>query len=235
MRIPNILKYLPVAGFTLASTTFVKSHYSNIENQSQFDALQKSIDENIELNKTLRKSLESINEDRELIINNLNELKENHNTIQEKLEQISETNSNNAECISTSQKLLTELSDKYNTIIDSIKKSGGNDGNNFLDSNILETLNDYISSLTPLETLSFMHICGSIVILFSLFSILTIFYGEFFIQKFSLETKYPKLAKFIQIRRKFQQFYLITQFLTILAILIVSTIVDLLCFPSLFK
>ena len=209
MRIPNILKYLPVAGFTLASTTFVKSHYSNIENQRQFDALQKSIDENIELNKTLRKSLESINEDRELIINNLNELKENHNTIQEKLEQISETNSNNAECISTSQKLLTELSDKYNTIIDSIKKSGGNDGNNFLDSNILETLNDYISSLTPLETLSFMHICGSIVILFSLFSILTIFYGEFFIQKFSLETKYPKLAKFIQLRIKFQQYYFI--------------------------
>lgn len=234
-----MLKYLPVAAFTLTSTTIVKNHYSNIENKNQIDTLQNSINENIELNKELRRSIESIKEDRESILNNLNDalkgVKENQNTITETLDQISETNANNAECISTSQKLITELSDKYNTILEIIKKSGGNEGNNFLDYNIIESLNNYISSLTPIEILSFMHICGSIVILFSLFSILTIFYGEFFIQKFTLETRYPKLAKFIQLRRKFQQFYLLTQILTILAILIVSTFVDLLHFPSLFN
>ena len=225
MRIPNILKYLPVAAFSLGTT------------DTEFEQ-QNYINKKIELNKELGKSIESIKEDRESILNNLNEalkgVKENHNTIQETLEKISETNTNNAECISTSQKLISELSDKYNTILEIIKKSG-NDGNNFLDFNIIESLNNYISSLTPMETLAFIHISGSIVILFSLFSILTIFYGEFFIQKFSLETRYPKLAKFIQLRRKFQQFYLLMQILTILAILIVSTFVDLLCFPSLFN
>ena len=95
-------------------------------------------------------------------------------------------------------------------------------------------MNNYISSLTPLEALSVLHICGSIVILFSLFFILMIFYGELLIQNFSLEDKYPKLAKFIKLRRNFQQYYLILEFLVILVIIILSTFVDLLYFPTIF-
>jgi len=47
------------------------------------------------------------------------------------------------------------------------------------------------------------------VILASAISIVFIFFGEFLIQRYDLENKYPKLAKFIQLRRKFQRYYLI--------------------------
>ena len=236
MNLQKLLQYLPTAGgFTIRTTGLVKEHLTGIENQRQLDNLRKSIDENIELNKTLRKSLESMNPDREMKLDNLNSIKESHETIQNNLEQITETNINNSENISKAQEVLSQLNDNYNTIIDLIKKSGGNDGNNFIDTNILESINNYINSLTTLETLAVLHICGSLIILFSMFSILSIFYGEFFIQKFSLETRYPKLAKFIKLRRKYQQFYLFTQFLSIFAILIVSTFVDLLFVPSLFN
>ena len=50
-------------------------------------------------------------------------------------------------------------------------------------------------------------LCNQIIIS-SLISIIFIFYGDYLIQKFNIETKYPRLYKFICLRRKFQKYYL---------------------------
>jgi hypothetical protein len=45
--------------------------------------------------------------------------------------------------------------------------------------------------------------------MFILFSLISIIYGDKLIIFFDLENRFPKIAKFIQIRRKFQQYYLL--------------------------
>ena len=59
------------------------------------------------------------------------------------------------------------------------------------------------------------------LILLSLLQIIFIFYGTVILDYLNLETRYPKLAKIIQLRRTFQQFYL---FLNIFIIVIISII-----------
>nr|UEV87025.1 hypothetical protein [Grifola frondosa] len=101
------------------------------------------------------------------------------------------------------------------------KYSGGNSGC----SNYIEPMNDLLSifsSLSYEENLAIIHLSGSISILLSLLSIIFIFYGNIIIDYLQLEVRFPKLAKFIQLRRKFQQFYL---FINILIISVISIII----------
>ena len=58
----------------------------------------------------------------------------------------------------------------------------------------------------------------------SLISIVFIFFGEFLIKRFDLENKYPKLAKIIALRRKFQRYYLILNVIYIAFAVIVETV-----------
>jgi len=55
-----------------------------------------------------------------------------------------------------------------------------------------------------------------------MFSIISVFYGDYLINILNLERKYTKLAKIIQIRRKFRQYYLL---LNILGIIIMTLII----------
>lgn len=87
-------------------------------------------------------------------------------------------------------------------IADKIK---GKDSN-FMSFNF--NLNEFLNSLTRLELFAFISLCFNSVILNALISIVFIWYGEFLIKYFKLETRYPKLAKFIDFRRKLQQYSL---------------------------
>ena len=219
MNIIKFLKLLSIVGFTFAFTNIFNNHNTNLENKIRIEELQRRMLHNadtLEEYKIMRKSLDEINQERELFINNISKLNEDHNTIQNTINKIEENNVINSENISKSTDLINELNGTYDKIVELINKSDGNGTNFTIDSNIFNELNNYISSLGPYDTLLFMHICGSIIILFCLFSILSIFYGEFFIIKFSLESRYPKLAKFIQLRRKFQQYYLFLNFILII-------------------
>ena len=40
-------------------------------------------------------------------------------------------------------------------------------------------------------------------------NIISIYFGEYLITKYKIDERYPKLAKFIQLRRKLQKYYLI--------------------------
>ena len=82
------------------------------------------------------------------------------------------------------------------------------------------------SVLNPIELFENLDIYDKIslsllylnsVIISGLISIIFIFYGDYLINKFQLETRFPKLAKIIQLRRKYQQYYLILSILFILS------------------
>ena len=50
--------------------------------------------------------------------------------------------------------------------------------------------------------------------------------SDFLIKYFELETKFPKLSIFLQLRRKFQTYYLILNFLLIFITLITLIYID---------
>ena len=69
-------------------------------------------------------------------------------------------------------------------------------------------------------------------IIFTLFSIISIFYGEKLITYFDLENRFIKLSKFIQIRRKFQQYYLLLNISLIIIVLLLIIYVNIIEFIS---
>lgn len=66
---------------------------------------------------------------------------------------------------------------------------------------------DWFEGLNGLKKLAVSLIIGKSVIFSALTSIIFIFYGNILIEKYDLEKRYPKLAKLIQLRRKFQKYY----------------------------
>jgi len=73
-------------------------------------------------------------------------------------------------------------------------------------------IDKFISSLSKEELLAFSGLLLNQLILSYVITIIFILYGDYLIERFKLESKYPKLAKFIQFRRKFQSYYLKVSF-----------------------
>nr|YP_009652984.1 hypothetical protein [Taiwanofungus camphoratus]QCG70022.1 hypothetical protein [Taiwanofungus camphoratus]UKQ56133.1 hypothetical protein [Taiwanofungus camphoratus]WRO45223.1 hypothetical protein [Taiwanofungus sp. YW-2023a] len=69
-------------------------------------------------------------------------------------------------------------------------------------------LQKFLESLRKEELLAFSGLLLNSLVLSYVVSIILVLYGEYLIKRFDLENKYPKLAKFIQIRRKLQNYYL---------------------------
>nr|QKS32168.1 LAGLIDADG endonuclease [Sphaerobolus stellatus] len=92
-------------------------------------------------------------------------------------------------------------------------------GNGDLFSTIKAFMENYSNMLNnlDLEQLgALFHLLASLFILFFLFSIIVVTYNELFLNYFKLEEKYPKLAYYIKLRRKFQQYYLFLNFILII-------------------
>ena len=69
-------------------------------------------------------------------------------------------------------------------------------------------LQEFLSSLSRLELFAFISLCFNSLILNAIISIVFIFYGDILIKYFNLEVRFPKLAKFISIRRKLNNYAL---------------------------
>ena len=81
--------------------------------------------------------------------------------------------------------------------------------------------------LSVLQNLAMVHIIGALVILLSLYSLISIFFGNKIIDYFKLESRFPKLVKFIKLRQKFQVYYLAIDFAIITFILISEILLNL--------
>lgn len=82
--------------------------------------------------------------------------------------------------------------------------------------NILGPIYDFIEayqrelSVMSSEQLGCLTNAIGFIVVFSAFtSIVLILFGDYFISRFQLETRYPRLARFIQFRRKVNQYFLV--------------------------
>ena len=84
----------------------------------------------------------------------------------------------------------------------------------------LNEWNAFISTLTLEQLGALAHLLSAISIFFCLSSIITIIYSNMLLNYFKIEEKFPRLARYIRIRQKFQQYYLFINFLIIILILL---------------
>jgi hypothetical protein len=101
--------------------------------------------------------------------------------------------------------------------------------NNYIGS-YFDFLNNFLSNLTLLQKGAVAHIIASIFIIFCLFSILSAVFGDFLITYFKLEEKWPKLAKWVQLRIKLQYTYIVANAIFILLTLGYIIYVNILVF-----
>jgi hypothetical protein len=118
---------------------------------------------------------------------------------------------------------------KFDSFINKVNTLLNNSGNK---SQYLDSLQSIIDGFNYEQNLAMSNILGSMFIIFSLISIISIFYGEKLIIFFDLENRFPKIAKFIQIRRKFQQYYLLMNISLIIIVLLLIIYVNIIEFLS---
>lgn len=128
------------------------------------------------------------------------------------------------------QNMYESVNNKFDSFINKINTLLNNNSGN--KSQYLDTLQSFFDGLNYNQNLAIVHISGSMFILFSLLSIIFIFYGEILITYFDLENRFPKLTKFIQIRRKFQQYYLLMNIGLIIIVLLLIIYVNIIEFVS---
>lgn len=68
---------------------------------------------------------------------------------------------------------------------------------------------------------------SSSIILWSLFGIFLNFYGNYLLEIFKLEERYPKLAIFIKYRKTLSKYYIISNFLVITSLCLINIILGL--------
>ena len=78
------------------------------------------------------------------------------------------------------------------------------------------------------NSLAGVNLSGSIAVFCCLYTIITAFYGNKLIEYFQLEKKYPKLAKVIYYRIKFQNYTILFNFILLSIILFIQTAINFL-------
>lgn len=89
--------------------------------------------------------------------------------------------------------------------------------------------NLFLKTLTLEELGALAHFLSSLFVLLCLINIISVIYGDFMIRYLKLETRFPKIAKIIQLRRQFQLYYMLIYFipaiLTLLAVMAINAYV----------
>ena len=119
----------------------------------------------------------------------------------------------------TSSKLL-ETSQEIIRILNEKNKFLNNQNMFDLFKDLINFFNNLYANMNLEQISALMHLSSSILILVLLSSVMGIIYGDFLIKYFRLEEKYPRLARVIVLRRKFQQYYLFLNFLSIIIVLL---------------
>src|ERR1700727_2435123 len=130
--------------------------------------------------------------------------------LQNNLESLTNKNNEQLDIISEQNKAMLET-------IQELAKSKSNSSSNYI-SDIFDSFQKFFDSLNFEQTLAITHISGSILIIISLLSIITILCGDYLVKYFNLEKKYPKIVRFIRFRRNVKN---IEIFLTLIIIFIV--------------
>lgn len=109
-------------------------------------------------------------------------------------------------------------------MIKNLSKLINNTRDNFMDDNsifrIVNEYKEYLISLNTMEICLVINISTSLFILACIISILLSIIGNYLIDKLSLEKRFPRLSKIINLRVTFQKYYIfINSIFIIIAVL----------------
>jgi len=237
---------------TVAGIITVETYIKSFKNKKLLENLNKEIERNIKLEERLSKIMDSkisMDDTNKKILEAVlqrNEHLEKAKTSLDKVKSISDNLINASEEVERNSKIkeisetvgdasenLSKSHTKMKEILDLILNSGDGSNSNsmFIDriNYFIIAYKKFLSTLTLIELGALCHIILSILILFCLYSLIAVFYGDSLIRYLRLEDRFPKLARFIQIRRKFQQYYFFLNIcliiITILYVIYVNLIV----------
>jgi hypothetical protein len=203
-------------------TSLLENNVSRLENEREILEESNNLRRDIEvLDLKLRSSLEIKKELQNKYSENIND-----STINDKIQEVVNTNVE-------IHNMYESVNNKFDSFINKINYLLNNSNNKSLASGqYLDSLQSFFDGLNYEQNLAMSNILGSMFIIFTLFSIISIFYGDKLITYFDLENKFPKIAKFIQIRRKFQQYYLLMNIALIIIVLLLIIYVNIIEFIS---
>nr|QRH18072.1 hypothetical protein [Clavulina sp.] len=200
--------------------TIVTDNVLKTKLETTVENVRRSMD-NADSSRTQKESLTN-----KLQSTNLTDLERNN--LESELNSVTNTYNMNK---TTADSNVTEL---INSISDWTK--GNNNSNNFIN-NIGEDLNNLynksyylIDSLSQTQKLYLINIFGSTTILFSLSTLIAVYFGDWIIEYFNLETRFPKVSKYFSIRRKLRTSYFIWNSILIFIVLLGLLIINITAF-----
>jgi hypothetical protein len=246
MNKQNLAKVLNRA--VIGLTTFITADsYRRLLNSDKFDKeLSKQLlDSNNQLNETIRKSNEIIRELNDKVINNQIAVDEKMKSIEDGLKIIKDTTSNinnsivldnneiiqfDRDAIMNNNKVITQEISKTDKIINDLLDllKGNSSGNQFISNDFINNIYEYVSSLNFIQLGVITHLLVYICILYCLMDILIVYYSDKLITYYNIETKYPRLGKYIQLRRKFQHYFILINSIFVVLIILYLAYLDLL-------
>ena len=168
---------------------------------------------NSKIENILRKSLDNNENKMEILISKMNHLIENKSIDENKIIEVNNSIKN----------INNDLAEVVNQIDETLRSS-------IINLDFFNSIISYINNLNFIQTLAFTHISAIIFIFLSLNSLIALYFGNSLINKFNIDNKYPKIYKFIELRRKFQVYYLIKDLTIIYLILILLTFINVILF-----
>lgn len=130
----------------------------------------------------------------------------------------------------------TNAVDKFNELSKVIQDwtTGGGNNNNLLPNiQVQDTINQvqvWIDGLTQSQKLAVIHISASVTILFCLFTLVGVYFGDWFLDYFRLESRFIRLARYFSLRRKLRSSYFIWNSLLIFIVVLALIIINIVAF-----
>ncbi len=226
--VTRIFQGITLTSFGIGVTNFIKSknvkfymdHINNLNRElvmvrGERDLLaEKVIEQNNEANMKL---LTKLDEKITIMNNNLNDF-------------IKKYQGNQFDSDNKFSDGVTKLSNEAQNVTKAAKEAWDQiNKNNILDLEWLtKSLNEFYSQLGLGETIAAVNLSGCLVVIVSMISIIIVLYSDTLIEKYKIVERYPILTNIIEIRRKFQKYYLIWDISVILCVLIIMASLNIL-------
>lgn len=220
----NLKTYLKHIGSSLmvamTADGYRRTLINDQKNNETDKIVQETIRRSVELTNKLGEQVEQNVKIKTEIENHLNQIKTGLDNIKKKVEYLNTADNKN---ISENFESLTEESSKVNTFVDKVLEliSTPTSSSSLTDYNVslqifIDKYYQFFDSLTTVQKGALAHTLFCIGLLFCIFDILVAYYSDKLIIYLNLESKYPKIAKYIQLRRKFQNYYIKLNFILII-------------------
>lgn len=95
---------------------------------------------------------------------------------------------------------------------------------------LIDNYKEFLTTINSEQKIIIINIIGFLMLFITLINIISVLFGDYLIDKFKLESKYPKLAKFIQLRKKINESYLKFNIILLFIFIIFAIIINLYMF-----